>query len=61
MNWKMNNMLKIENIIPAIMILFLLWLGISWIDVIADNLQPAPVHSDMNFFVIITKLFGGKQ
>lgn len=54
-------MLKIENIIPAIMIIFLLWLSISWVDVIADNLQPAPVHSDMNFFVIITKLFGGKQ
>ncbi len=53
-------MLKIENIIPAIMIIFLLWLGVSWVDVISDNLQPAPAHSNLNFFVIITKLFGGK-
>lgn len=33
---------------------FLLWVGISWIDVIADNSTTA-IHASWNFFVLLTK------
>lgn len=35
-------------------IFFLLWAGISWIDVIADNTTTA-IHASWNLFVLLTK------
>ena len=35
-------------------IFLLLWVGISWIDVIADNSTTA-IHSSWNFFVLLTR------
>lgn len=45
---------KIGNIFAGIMCAFLLWVAVSWVDVIADNLQPKPRHSEYNFFVVMT-------
>lgn len=42
----------IKTIITIISILFLLWVGISWIDIIADNTQSNPYHYPWNFFVV---------
>lgn len=50
-------MIKIANIFAGIMAAFLLWVGLSWVDVVADNLQPDPRHSEFNFFVVITTLW----
>jgi hypothetical protein len=35
-------------------IAFLLWVGISWIDVIADNSTTA-IHASWNFFSLLTR------
>ena len=35
-------------------IFFLLWIGASWIDVIADNSTTA-IHASWNLFVLLTK------
>lgn len=51
-------MTKLSYIIAGICCAFLLWVGVSWVDVIADNLKPDPRHSDFNFFVVITTIWG---
>lgn len=43
-----------ETLFTIAGILFLLWIGISWIDVIADNSTTA-IHAGWNFFVLLTK------
>lgn len=40
------------NIITAVSILFLVWIGISYIEVISKNLNPNPEYSVINFFEI---------
>ena len=54
-------MYKIANIFAGIMAAFLLWLCFSWADVVTDNLKPAPEHSNINFFVVISTLWEEKQ
>lgn len=49
-----------EHIINAVSILsalFLIWICLSWVDVIADNTTPEPRHSDANFFVVMTDIW----
>lgn len=36
-------------------ILFSAWFVLSWIDVIADNCTPNPVHSEYNLFVMMVE------
>lgn len=50
-------MTKLSYIIGALSLAFLLWVGVSWVDVIADNLEPEPRHSEYNFFVVLTSLW----
>ena len=49
-----------EHIINTVCILsalFLLWICISWVDVISDNTRPNSRHSDLNFFVTMSELW----
>jgi hypothetical protein len=48
---------KLSLILAGICCAFLLWVGVSWVDVIADNNKPAPRHSEYNFFVLFTSLW----
>lgn len=48
---------KLSYIIGALSLVFILWVGISWVDVITDNNRPAPRHSEYNFFVVLTSLW----
>ena len=48
---------KLTNIIVGIMTAFILWIGVSWVDVIADNTRPEPRHSDVNFFIVMTDIW----
>ncbi len=48
---------KLINIIAGIMTAFILWVSVSWVDVVADNLRPDPQHSDINFFVVVTDIW----
>lgn len=34
---------------------FLLWAVLSWTDIVADNCEPNPQHSEYNLFVLMTK------
>lgn len=33
----------------------LLWAVLSWADIVADNCEPNPRHSEYNLFVLMTK------
>ena len=33
----------------------LLWILMSWVDIVADNCKPNPQHSEYNMFVLMTK------
>jgi hypothetical protein len=52
---------KISNLLVCISFVFIFWVFVSWVDVIADNNQPAPEHSKYNFFVVITELWEDKN
>ena len=39
----------------AINVLFIAWAFTSWCDIVADNTQPNPVHSEYNLFVMMTE------
>lgn len=36
-------------------ILFIVWFAWSWADIVADNCQPNPVHSEYNLFVMMVE------
>ena len=36
-------------------ILFTAWFVWSWVDIVADNSQPNPVHSEYNMFVMLVE------
>lgn len=36
-------------------IVCVVWLLLSWIDIVADNSMPNPHHSKYNMFVLMTK------
>lgn len=56
------NMMKwFSRIMVTLEVLFLLWLFVSWVDIIADNTQPNPQHSQYNAFVILTENFEEKN
>lgn len=35
-------------------ILLILWVGVSYVDIVADNCSGNPVHADWNAFVLLT-------
>lgn len=46
-----------ERIYYIVLMLFFLWVFLSFCDIIADNITPNPTHSIYNFFVVITKFW----
>lgn len=48
---------RILNTICFLSALFLIWICLSWVDVIADNTTPEPRHSNANFFVVMTDIW----
>lgn len=41
-----------KKIITVILVAFLAWGIFSWADIISDNNEPNPQHSDLNMFVL---------
>ena len=37
-------------------VLFVAWVLFSWLDIIADNIAPNPVHWQYNFFVLFVDI-----
>ena len=48
-------MKTITTIIYTISILLCIWFAASWIDIVSDNCNPNPVHSEYNLFVMMTE------
>lgn len=47
---------KLLSKIPALVaVLLVVWIGLSWVDVVADNNTLSPAHSALNFFVLISE------
>lgn len=44
-----------KSIVYIVSILFIAWFFLSWLDIVADNTQPNPQHSEYNLFVVMTK------
>ena len=40
----------------VIMIAFMIWVGASFIDIIADNCAANPVHHSLNFFNVLVEI-----
>lgn len=58
----MVNMMKwFGRIVVMLEVVFLLWLFVSWVDIIADNTQPNPQHSQYNAFVMMVENFEEKN
>ena len=49
------------RIVVMLEVVFLLWLFVSWVDIIADNTQPNPHHSQYNAFVMMVENFEEKN
>lgn len=48
-------MKKLGNVICGLSVLFILWGFFSWCDIVADNCDPNPTHSQYNLFVVMTE------
>jgi hypothetical protein len=48
---------KLSYIIAGIACAFLLWVSVSWCDVVLDNNRPDPKHSEYNFFTVLVSLW----
>lgn len=44
--------MTMKKIFYVICIVLLLWVAVSFCDVVADNSKPNPVHSNYNFFML---------
>lgn len=42
-------------VMTVVSVLVLLWVAASWVDIVADNCEPNPTHSEYNFFVKATE------
>lgn len=45
----------LTTVMCIVSILFTAWFVWSWADIVADNCQPDPVHSEYNMFVVLVE------
>jgi hypothetical protein len=45
----------IETVALVISIAFILWLFVSWAEVVSKNLKPNPTYNEWNAFVLMTE------
>lgn len=46
----------ISSVACGLAALFLVWLFLSWCDVVTDNLQENPRHSNLNAFAVLVEI-----
>ena len=46
----------ISSVACGVAALFLVWLLLSWVDVVTDNLQENPEHSNLNAFAVLVDI-----
>ena len=44
-----------KKFLLGVCVVFLLWGFLSWCDIVADNCDPNPTHSQYNLFVVMTE------
>lgn len=44
-----------DKIIPVVATILVVWFVASWADVISDNCEPNPTHSNYNSFIVFEK------
>lgn len=42
-----------KNLLLGLCVVFIAWAIVSWVDIVADNCQPNPVHNPYNLFVLL--------
>lgn len=42
-----------KNLLLCLCMVFIAWAIVSWVDIVADNCQPNPVHNPYNLFVLL--------
>lgn len=52
---------KISLFFGIVSAVFLLWVLLSWVDVVSDNMSENPTHSKYNAFVMLTDAMEGEQ
>lgn len=45
----------IEKFVAVLSALFILWLFLSWAEVVAKNMKPNPTYSEYNAFVLFVE------
>lgn len=45
----------IKTVVLVISIAFILWLFVSWAEVVSKNLKPNPTYNEWNAFVLMTE------
>ena len=48
-------MKKIVNMLTILCIALIIWIGVSFVDIVSDNNNPNPNHHEYNFFSVITE------
>lgn len=48
---------NLGNMLVTAGIVMMVWLAVSWVDIIADNDRPNPTHSKYNAFVLLIEAF----
>lgn len=42
-----------KNLLLGLCMVFIAWAIVSWVDIVADNCKPNPVHNPYNLFVLL--------
>lgn len=57
--YKWNPLILFRNIFILICLIFLFWVGISYGEILAKNLDFGPTYSDWNIFIILSNMVEG--
>lgn len=42
-----------KNLLLGLCVVFIAWAIVSWVDIVADNCKPNPVHNPYNLFILL--------
>ena len=51
----------IGKMLLALSIAFLIWMFVSWAEIVAHNTEQHPHYSDCNFFIVLTENIPSKK
>lgn len=54
-HYKWNIRIFIRNLLIFLAVAFLIWFGISYLEIVAKNINGNPQYSFLNLFILLTK------